>query len=48
MEAKPEKKETPFQRFERTMRHIVSVPKKEVERRIAEEREQRKAKKKDN
>jgi len=36
--------ETPFQRFERTLRHIVSVPKTEIDRREAEWRKQRKEK----
>lgn len=44
MDAKPEKEETPFQRFQKALRHIVSVPKADIDMREAEWRKERKAK----
>lgn len=40
--------DTPFQRFERLVRKVVSVPKKEIDRREAEWRKAQKAKKDGN
>lgn len=36
-----EKEETPFQRFQRSLRKIVSIPKPEIERRDAEWRKKK-------
>lgn len=44
LETTPPEEETPFERFERMVRQIVSVPKTEIDRRDAEWRKARKDK----
>lgn len=40
-EAKPEDDSSPFERFAKTMRALVAVPKREVDEKIAEDRERK-------
>jgi hypothetical protein len=37
-EAQPEQSESAFQRFAKTMRALVAVPKRELEKKLAEEK----------
>lgn len=43
-EARPEQAESPFQRFAKTMRALVAVPKRELDEKLAEEKAKREEK----